>query len=154
MSNNKTVPNLEIEHYVEECNTIIDYQRKCLESAELSLIEEGRTTIEQSIKHNEDIMNCLIELLETRKESRQIADEAYEKGLQDGKEAAELTKPIYQYKTVRSYTDNCRATNNALIIALNEGFEFVRASEVVKNSGNKCDYIEYILRKEIVNTGG
>ena len=101
------------------------------------------------------LVKYLIELKETRKESREIADEAYKKGLQDGKEAAELAKPIYKYRTVRSFTSNCKTSNYDLIAAFNEGFEFVRASEVVNNkSGGYCDYIEYILRKEIVNTGG
>lgn len=153
MSNNKTVPYSEIEQYAEEYNKMLYYQRKQLANME-NLTEEGRAQIEHTIKHNEDITNCLIELLETRRESREIADEAYKRGLQDGKEAAELAKPIYIYKTVRSYTDNCKTQNGELIKAFNEGFEFVRASEVVKNSGSYCDYIEYILRKEIVNTGG
>lgn len=152
MSNNKTVPNSEIKQYVEEYNQILFYQRKQLEKmTELT----GRATMLQTIKKNEDIMNCLNELLETRRESREIADEAYKNGLQDGKEAAELAKPIYIYRTVRSYTTNCDKKNTELINAFNEGFEFVRASEVVNNSnGGYCDYIEYILRKEIVNTGG
>lgn len=152
MSNNKTVPCSKIEQYAKEYEQMSYNQRKQLANME-NLTEEGRAQIEHTIKHNEDITNCLIELLETRRESREIADEAYKRGLQDGKEAAELAKPIYIYKTVRSYTDNCRTQNNELIKAFNEGFEFVRASEVVKNSGSYCDYIEYILRKEIVNTG-
>ena len=100
------------------------------------------------------LIGFLKELQCMRIEARKIAEEEYKKGLKHGKEAAELAKPIYTFKTVRSYTDNCKAQNNELIKAFNEGFEFVRASEVVKNSGSYCDYIEYILRKEIVNTGG
>lgn len=94
----------------------------------------------------------LKELQYMRIEAPKVADEAFKKGLQHGKEAAELAKPIYKYKTVRSFTSNCKTSNNDLIAAFNEGFEFVRASEVVDNSrGGYCDYIEYILRKEIVN---
>lgn len=151
---NKTVPNSKIEQYAEDYNKCLYYQRRQLANND-QLTEEEKATIERDVKHNEDIANCLIELLQTRRESRQIADEAYKKGLQNGKEAAELAKPIYQYKTVRSYTNNCDTRNKDLIAAFNEGFEFVRASEVVNNQrGGYCDYIEYILRKEIVNTGG
>lgn len=153
MSNNKTVPCSKIEQYVEENKQTADSLRRQLAKSEY-LNEEGRATIERTIKQNEDITQCLIELLETRRESSEIADEAYKRGLNDGKEAAELAKPIYIYKTVRSYTNNCDKLNKELIAAFKEGFEFVRASEVVKNSVGYCDYIEYILRKEIVNTGG
>lgn len=154
MSYKKTVPNSKIEQYAEEYNLMSYNQRRYLANSE-NLNEEGKAEIERTIKQTEDITNCLIELLETRRESREIADEAYKRGLQDGKEAAELAKPIYIYKTVRSYTTNCDTKNKDLINAFNEGFEFVRASEVVNNSrGGYCDYIEYILRKEIVNTGG
>lgn len=33
--------------------------------------------------------------------------------------------------------------------AFSEGFEFVRASEVVENGSGRCNYIEYIVRKEL-----
>ena len=90
--------------------------------------------VENETFNQRKIYDFLIELQETRKESRTNADEAYKRGLQDGKEAAQLEKPIYIYKTVRSYTDNCDAKNK---------------DEVVKNGGSNCDYIEYILRKKI-----
>ncbi len=112
----------------------------------------------EAVKNAYSRENALIVFLKElqcmRIEASKVADEAYKKGLQHGKEAAELAKPIYIYKTVRSYTDNCKTQNSDLINAFKEGFEFVRASEVVNNSGSYCDYIEYILRKEIVNTGG
>lgn len=57
----------------------------------------------------------------------------------------------YQYKVVRSYTDGCNAKQELLEMAFRAGFEFVRASEVVKNSSGKSDYIEYILRKEVAD---
>ncbi len=55
----------------------------------------------------------------------------------------------YEYRVVRSYTDGCSAKSMWLDKAFSEGFEFVRASEVVKNAKEKCDYIEYIVRREI-----
>lgn len=57
----------------------------------------------------------------------------------------------YEYRVVRSYTDGCSAKGKALENAFTEGFEFVRASEVVPNYTGKCDYIEYIVRKEVNN---
>lgn len=57
----------------------------------------------------------------------------------------------YEYKAVRSYTDNCKTAQSRLDTALADGYEFVRASEVVKNSGDHCDYIEYILRRRKQN---
>ena len=111
--------------------------------------EKEYKVIENELFNQKQLYQYLIELRETRKESRTIAEDAYKRGFQDGKEAAILAKPVYIYKTVRSYTDNCEAQNRQLVFELKNGFEFVRASEVVKNSGNKCDYIEYILRKEI-----
>ena len=112
----------------------------------------------EAVKNAYSRENALIAFLKElqcmRIEASKVADEAYKKGLQHGKEASKLAKPNYTFKTVRSYTDDCKRQNTDLIKAFNEGFEFVRASEVVKNSGSYCDYIEYILRKEIVNTGG
>ena len=55
----------------------------------------------------------------------------------------------YQYKMVRTYTDGCETKGTALHEAYAQGYEFVRASEVVTNNNGKCDYIEYILRREI-----
>lgn len=110
---------------------------------------KGYEVVENEAFNQRKIYDFLIELQETRKESRTNADEAYKRGLQDGKEAAILAKPVYIYKTVRSYTDNCTSANKELIKVLDNGFEFVRASEVVKNGSGNCDFIEYILRKEI-----
>lgn len=55
----------------------------------------------------------------------------------------------YEYRVVRSYTDGCSAKNMYLDKAFSEGFEFVRASEVVSNSNGKGDYIEYIVRRKV-----
>ena len=56
----------------------------------------------------------------------------------------------YKYKMIRSYTDGCRTKGTDLHRAFEQGYEFVRASEVVKNDDdNYCDYIEYILRREV-----
>jgi hypothetical protein len=57
----------------------------------------------------------------------------------------------YEYRVVRSYTDGCLAKATALEKAFAEGFEFVRASEVVANYSGKSGYIEYIVRKEVNN---
>lgn len=54
----------------------------------------------------------------------------------------------YKYKVVRSYTDGCSAEKKNLEKAFDDGYEFVRASELVENAHGKCNYIEYILRKE------
>ena len=56
--------------------------------------------------------------------------------------------PKYEYKVVRSYTDGCTLDRRELERAFKDGYEFVRASEVVENVHGKCNYIEYILRKE------
>ena len=58
----------------------------------------------------------------------------------------------YEYKVVRSYTDGSKARSKDLVAAFSDGYEFVRASEVVKNSDGYCDYIEYILQKEVPET--
>ena len=50
----------------------------------------------------------------------------------------------YKYKMVRSYTKG-----KELNEAFNDGWEFVRASDLIKNTNGYCDYIEYILRKEV-----
>jgi len=55
----------------------------------------------------------------------------------------------YEYKVVRSYTDGCSAKSMNLDKAFSEGFEFVRASDIVKNDKGRCDYIEYIVRREV-----
>ena len=57
----------------------------------------------------------------------------------------------YQYKVVRSYTGGCSASDKELSRLFSEGYEFVRASEVVENDHGKCNYIEYIVRKEVDN---
>lgn len=54
----------------------------------------------------------------------------------------------YKYIIVRSYTDGCKTQDSDLAKAFNDGYEFVRASEVVKNDCGFSNYIEYILRKE------
>ena len=57
----------------------------------------------------------------------------------------------YKYKVVRSYTGGCSASNKELSMLFSKGYEFVRASEVVENDSGKCNYIEYIVRKEVGN---
>ena len=57
----------------------------------------------------------------------------------------------YQYKVARSYTGGCTASDKELSRLFSEGYEFVRASEVVENDHGKCNYIEYIVRKEVDN---
>ena len=54
----------------------------------------------------------------------------------------------YEYIVVRSYTDGCKTQDSDLAKAFSNGYEFVRASEAVKNDEGFSDYIEYILRKE------
>ena len=54
----------------------------------------------------------------------------------------------YEYKVVRSFAHVCGEAD--LQSAFNQGYEFVRASEPIKFSGDcSNDYIEYILRKEV-----
>lgn len=55
----------------------------------------------------------------------------------------------YKYKMVRSYTSGNNAKGKDLIEAFNDGWEFVRASDQITNAKGYCDYIEYILRKEV-----
>lgn len=105
--------------------------------------------VENETFNQRKIYDFLIELQETRKESRTFAEDAYKRGLQDGEEREKNNKPLYKYKLVRSYTSDCSAKEKEVVEAFNNGYEFVRASEVVKNGGGNCDYIEYILRKEI-----
>ena len=57
----------------------------------------------------------------------------------------------YQYMVARSYTDGCTAKSEEISRLFSQGYEFVRASEVVENSSGKCNYIEYVVRKEINN---
>ena len=57
----------------------------------------------------------------------------------------------YKYKVVRSYTDGCVTSEKDLVEVFDNGYEFVRASEVVENSKGKSNYIEYIVRKEVNN---
>lgn len=59
------------------------------------------------------------------------------------------TKKEVRYKVVRSYTSGSTTKESDLKQAFNDGYEFVRASEVVENSKGYVNYIEYILRKEI-----
>lgn len=76
-------------------------------------------------------------------------EEAYTKGYADGRKATPPVKHKYKYIVVRSYTDNCAANKTDVENAFKNGFEFVHASEVVQNGGSRCNYIEYILRKEV-----
>ena len=55
----------------------------------------------------------------------------------------------YHYKAVRSYGPNSVAKKVDLDKALDDGYEFVRASEYVNGECNGAGYIEYILRKQI-----
>ncbi len=55
----------------------------------------------------------------------------------------------YKYKMVRSYTSGNNKSGRDLNEAFDNGWEFVRASDLIKNHSDYCDYIEYILRKEV-----
>lgn len=55
----------------------------------------------------------------------------------------------YKYKMVRSFTSGNDISGKNLIEAFNDGWEFVRASDLIINTKGYCDYIEYILRKEV-----
>ena len=57
-------------------------------------------------------------------------------------------KPTYKYTVVRSFVSGCTTRETDLLHALQNGWEVVRASELVKNSHGYSDYIEYILRRE------
>lgn len=84
-------------------------------------------------------------------EVRDGYDLGYVMGLEDGKEQARAEAVEYEYIAVRSYTDGCNTAQKGLDSLLGEGYEFVRASEVVKNSSSYSDYIEYILRRRKQN---
>ena len=84
-------------------------------------------------------------------EVRDGYDFGYTKGLEDGKKQAQTEAIEYEYIAVRSYTDGCNTSMTKLSTALAKGYEFVRASEVVKNSKDYSDYIEYILRRRKQN---
>lgn len=84
-------------------------------------------------------------------EVRDGYDLGYVKGLEDGKQQAQAEAVEYEYIAVRSYTDGCNTSGTRLYKALEKGYEFVRASEVVKNSKDYSDYIEYILRRRKQN---
>ena len=60
-----------------------------------------------------------------------------------------LSTPLYQAKMIADAGTVLSQNEDAL----KNGFEFVRASELIESHGGYCDYIEYILRKE-VNEGG
>lgn len=61
----------------------------------------------------------------------------------------------YEYKVVRTFDDGRYA--EALEVAFEDGYEFVRASEFVPEKERRgiirYGYIEYILRKPITEAG-
>lgn len=59
------------------------------------------------------------------------------------------TKKEVRYKCVRSFNPNSATSKVPLDSAFKDGWEFVRASEYVPESGLCYGYIEYILRKEV-----
>lgn len=119
-------------------------------------------TLKKRAVLNDHILRWLVELRDIKNGNDAAKfEEAYQRGYERGRKAAtpdgqKATAPVkskYKYIVVRSYTDNCNAAETEVSNAFKNGFEFVRASDVVKNGAYKCDYIEYILRKEI-NEGG
>lgn len=62
------------------------------------------------------------------------------------KQLSETQKEV-RYKVVRSYTSGNLTRTTELRQLFYEGYEFVRASEVVESSDG--NFIEYILRKEV-----
>lgn len=64
------------------------------------------------------------------------------------KQLAETKKEV-RYKCVRSFNPNSATSKVPLDSAFKDGWEFVRASEYVPESGSYYGYIEYILRKEV-----
>ena len=69
----------------------------------------------------------------------------YIKHLESQIEQLSDNKKKVKYMVARSYT----LDSTELKSALDDGYEFVMASEVVENSKGYCNYIEYILRKEV-----
>lgn len=79
---------------------------------------------------------------------REIEDQReYIKYLKNQLEQLSETKKEVRYKVVRSYTSGNLARTTELKQAFFDGYEFVRASEVVESSDG--NFIEYILRKEV-----
>lgn len=54
-----------------------------------------------------------------------------------------------RYKVVRSFAPNCGTSSGDLEKAFDDGWEFIRASELIPQQGNKVGYLEYVLKKEI-----
>ena len=100
------------------------------------------------------VLRWLVELRDIKNgELGARLEESYKNGFTDGQKATAPVKRKYKYIVVRSYTENSQTKAKKLEDALKNGFEFVRASELIESHGGYCDYIEYILRKE-VNEGG
>lgn len=96
------------------------------------------------------VLRWLVELRDIKNgELGARLEESYKNGFTDGQKATAPVKHKYKYIVVRSYTDNCAANKTDVKNAFKNGFEFVHASEVVQNGGSRCNYIEYILRKEV-----
>lgn len=77
------------------------------------------------------------------KAAQNIVDE-----IQHGDIVLKEEKPTYEYTVVRSFASGCKEKCHELYQDLKNGWEVVRASEVVKNDHGYSDYIEYILRRE------
>lgn len=71
----------------------------------------------------------------------------YIKHLENQIEQLSETKKEVKYRVVRSYTSGNLSRTTELKQAFFDGYEFVRASEVVESSDG--NFIEYILRKEV-----
>lgn len=81
---------------------------------------------------------------------RDVSDQReYIKHLENQIRQLSETKKEVRYKVVRSYTSGNLSRSTELKQAFNDGYEFVRASEVVESSDG--NFIEYILRKEVGN---
>lgn len=79
---------------------------------------------------------------------REIEDQRdYIKHLENQIKQLSESKKEVRYKVVRSYTSGNLTRTTELRQLFNEGYEFVRASEVVESSDG--NFIEYILRKEV-----
>lgn len=105
---------------------------------------------------NDHVLRWLVELRDIKNGNDAAKfEEIYQRGYERGRKAAtpdgqKATAPVkrkYKYIVVRSYADNKTSVKKAF----ENGFEFVRASDIVPNGIS--NYIEYILRKEI-NGGG
>jgi len=54
----------------------------------------------------------------------------------------------YEYREVRSYCPDSKSSDRDLKEYLQNGYEFVRASEFIPSQGGKAGYIEYILKRK------